>query len=596
MQLGEPVVFNASLARNFDHFCENVLPDIIRAYSIVKKRRAKSCITYVTIAAIFFSGESAAAHAWPAAADLVLINGNVRTLDRSNPQVEALAVSGGRIAAVGSNAEIRKLIGERTRVIDAKGKLVLPGFNDAHVHFAAIGNKFSSIDLRTARSSEEIAARLAEYSRFLPKGRWILGGGFDRGRIGESGSLRRLADAVTRDNPVFLYSADAKTAFANRAALAKARITRHTPDPAGGSIGRDAAGEPDGILTGSVMRLVGSTVPADHSKNWPEILETATNYSASLGVTSVQDMSTDDMADVYRQLDRAGKLKTRIYDCVGISAVSKLAGSGVRAATGDAMVRTGCVKYFSEGDEAELPQLMKDIASADKAGLQVMIHAIGPEANRITLDAFEWTAKTNGSRDRRFRVEHAHNAAADLPRFASLGVVASMQPWLFHNGGPTAFRRHLQLRTSLAFGSDAPIVDLNPLLGIYAAASGTNGLSIEEAVRSYTTGSAFAEFQEKVKGTIAPGKLADIVILSDNIFARDFSRKSNVVVLVTIVNGKIVYESDQPKGGASENLGFIGLRNVGGRPGCRPEMDLACEPERRSDVGNAHRSFGAERK
>ncbi len=452
--------------RNFAQFSEKLFAIKYKASSIVKDRRAKHCSTYATLASILFSSLSATAHTGLAAADLVLINGNVRTLDRSNLQVDALAVSAGKITAVGSNAEIRKLIGERTRVIDAKGRLVLPGFNDAHVHFAAIGNKFSSIDLRNVRSPEEMAARLGEYARVLPKGRWILGGGFDPGAVAvENGKLRRLADAVTADTPVFVYSADGKTAFANGAALVKARITRATPDPPGGTIGRDDLGEPNGMLTGSAIRLVAGLLPQNHMTNWPEIIETATNYAASLGVTSVQDMHSDELVDVYRHLDRAGKLNTRVYDCSPLSAASKLAAGGVKAASGDAMVRTGCVKYFSEGDEAEVPQLRRDIAAADKAGLQVMIHAIGPRANAIVLDAFESAVKANGPRDRRFRIEHAQGAVdTDLSRFARFGFIASMQPWLFSGTNPSVYKRHLELGTRLAFGSDASIVELNPLL------------------------------------------------------------------------------------------------------------------------------------
>lgn len=458
-----------------------------------------------------------------------------------------MAVSGGKIIAVGTNKEIRAWANERTRVVDVKGRLVVPGFNDAHVHFAAIGNRFSAIDLRGVRSAEQMAAKLAEYTRFLPQDRWILGGGFDpQTGTGEGGELRRLVDRISADNPVFVYTSDATKAFANGVALSKARITGTTPDPAGGTIGRGPDGEPDGMLSGVAIRLVADLVPANHSRNWPEILETATNYAASLGVTSVQDMSTDELADVYRQLDRAGKLKTRIYDCAGMEATAKLAERGVRAATGDPMIRTGCVKYFSEGEEEEPPQLRREIAAADKAGLQVMIHAIGPRANRNTLDAFAWAAARNGPRDRRLRVEHAHNAAwDDLSRFGRSGIIASMQPGLFQGTDASVYKQHSRLRTHLAFGSDAAIADLDPIRGILAATEGPNAIGMEEAVYAYTAGSAYAEFQENVKGKIKAGNLADVVILSDNIFARTFSRQSDVRVHLTIVNGNIVYESER---------------------------------------------------
>jgi predicted amidohydrolase YtcJ len=514
-------------------------------FLIFKDQQAAQCIIYATLTSIVFWLLTSTLFAQTRSAELILINGNIRTLDRSKPLAEAVGVSNGKIIAVGTNREIKALAIEGSRVVDVKGRLVLPGFNDAHVHFAAIGNKFSSIDLKSVRSAEDMAARLAEYARFLPKGRWILGGGFDPAvAAAESEKLRNLVDAVTPHNPVFVYSADGKTALANGAALADARISKTTPDSAGGGIGRSGTGEPNGILSGSAVRLVAALVPPNHTANWTEIIETATNYAASLGVTSVQDMHSDELADVHRQLDRAGKLKTRVYDCSPMSALPKLTANGTKAAAGDAMVRTGCVKYFSEGDESELPQLRSDIAAADKAGLQVMMHAIGTRANAIVLDAFEWAAKTNGPHDRRFRIEHAQNVAeADLSRFARSGIIASMQPWLFNGTNPTVYKRHLEHGTRLAFGSDASIVEFNPLLGIFAATQGPSAISVEEAVRTYTIGSAYAEFQEKVKGTIEPGKVADLVVLDKDIFTIRLADIPKATVLLTYVDGKRVFES-----------------------------------------------------
>ncbi len=475
-------------------------------------------------------------------ADVVIVNADVRTMSRERPRAEAVAIKGNKFVAVGTNKEILAFAGPKTKKIDAGGKLVLPGFNDAHVHFAAIGNKFSTIDLKTAKTPGEIAQRLAYYVRFLPKGRWILGGGWDL-----TGSVpnRKIVDPVTADNPVFVYSSDGKAAFANGAALSKARITKLTRDPPNGVIVRDDESEPTGILKGSAFRLVSSIVPTDHTRNWPEIIETASNYAASLGVTSVQDMHSDELADVYRQLEREGKLKTRVYDCSPISAWKRLAASGIKAASGDAMVRTGCVKYFSDGNEdgAEILQLQRDIAAADKAGLQVMIHAIGSRANGIVLDAFEKTIAVNGTRDRRFRIEHAQNAAdEDLPRFVRSGIIASMQPWLFNGTSSSIYATHLKLRTPLAFGSDASITDFDPLLGIRSATTGPGAMTADEAVRAYTLGSAYAEFQENAKGSIAVGKYADLVILSSSIFD-GAAMADKATVLTTFVDGKQVYDS-----------------------------------------------------
>lgn len=463
-------------------------------------------------------------------ADIVIVNANVVTMDRKTPRAEAIAIKDGRFVAVGSSLEIERFIGPLSNKIDAGGKLVLPGFNDAHVHFAAIGNKFSSIDLRAAKSSSDIVSLMAEYVRFLPQGRWILGSGFDPEAT--SDGLLSAVDAVTPQNPVFVYSPDGSSAFANSVALAKAKVAR------------GPAGSASGFVSGNAMQTIASAVPRDHTRNWPEIIETAANFAASFGVTSVQDMHSDELADVYRQLDRAGKLKTRVYDCSPISAVAKLAASGVKAANGDSMVRTGCVKGLSEGDESEAAELQREITAADKARLQVMIHAIGPRANAIVLDAFENAARVNGKRDRRFRVEHAQNAAAaDITRFRRADVIASMQPWLFNGSDPGVYKRHQELGTRLAFGSDASITDFNPFLGIQAATNGVGALSIEEAVYAYTAGGAYAEFQEKVKGTIEVGKLADLVLVDKDIFRLPVSQLHTARVTATFVGGVQVYGS-----------------------------------------------------
>ena len=490
------------------------------------------------------------AQSFAAVAELIIINANVRTLAPAQPKAEAIAISGGEIIAVGSTKSIRALAGEGTKTIDAGARLVIPGFNDAHVHFAAIGNIFSSLDLREVKTPKEFAGRFARYARFLPKGRWILGSGWDnRSWVPNDPPTRAMIDEVTPDNPVFVYNADAKSAFANSRALKIAGIDKETKDPFGGTIFRDTAGEPTGILRGSAIPMVGNRVPPNHMKNLPEVLETASNYAASLGVTSVQDTHSDDLDDDLRLLLRRGILKTRVYDCVTLSDWHKLAARGVKAATGNVMVRNGCVKFFAEDDSESLAELDRDVTGADKAGLQVAIHAIGERPNELVLNAFEKASKANGPRDRRFRVEHAHDARhEDLPRFAKLKAIASMQPWLFfgENGsGSDDYKTIFGLGTPVAFGSDASITDFNPMLGVYAAVTGKGAVSVEQAVGAYTVGSAYAEFQEKTKGTIEIGKLADLVILSDDIFSIDRSKIRSVRVETTVMGGKVVYQQNQ---------------------------------------------------
>ena len=485
-----------------------------------------------------------------AGADLIIVNANVRTLASAQPRAEAIAVSNGEIIAVGSTKAIRALADADTQVIDAGGKLVLPGFNDAHVHLTAIGNLFSSVKLADVRTSKEFAERIANVARFLPKGRWILGSGWDnRIWIPNDPPTKALIDTLTPGNPVFVYNVDAKAVFVNSIALKLAGIGKDTKDPVGGMIFRDASGEPTGVLRGTAMQMVGSLVPTNHMKNLPEIIEAASNYAASLGVTSVQDMHSDDLGDVLRDLARLGKLKTRVYDCTNLSNWQKLAAQKIKAASGDAMVRIGCMKSFAEdGEDLDIAQLERDIAGADKAGLQIAIHAIGAKPNEIVLSAFEKAVKANGPRDRRFRVEHARNATREaLPRFAKLNTIASMQPWLFYgeNGaGSDDYERIFDARVSVAFGSDASITDFNPLLGIHAAMNSKNGISVEQAVRAYTAASAFAEFQEKAKGTIEVGKLADFIILSEDIFSIDRTKIRNARIETTVVGGKIVFKQN----------------------------------------------------
>ena len=468
-------------------------------------------------------------------ADLVVINGRVRTMSSKTSVAEAFAVSGNRIAAVGSNASIRKLVGPATRVVDAGGRLVLPGFNDAHVHFMAIGNTFSSIDLRTA-SRSQITDEIARYARFLPKGRWILGGHFSRDVVPD----RAAIDAVTNDHPVFLYSSEPASAFANAAAFRLAGLRPDSPD-----IDRSPSGVPTGMIRNTALVKIRSLVPRDHMSNWPSIAEAATSYAASLGVTSVHDMHSDDRRSVYRELKLQGKLKTRVYDCLTLRDWAKLKSSRLPNAPGD-MVTDGCLKSFSDGEEEAAGALLRDVVAADKAGFQVAVHAIGSSANRIVLDVFEQAVSSNGRRERRFRVEHAHNAAEDdVRRFKRLDVIASMQPFLFEGSNGSGYGSLLRLGSRVAFGSDASMVDMNPFLGIHAAVNaGSEAISVYEAVRAYTAGSAYAEFREKDKGTIESGKLADFVILSDDIFNVDRLKIRDAKVNLTVVDGQIVFQSN----------------------------------------------------
>jgi predicted amidohydrolase YtcJ len=530
-------------------------------------------------------------------ADLVIVNASVRTLDAKTPAAEAVAVYAGRIVAVGTSAEVRALAGPKTRVVDAGGALVMPGFNDAHVHFLSGGFQLSSVDLRDAATPQEFAERIRSFAEKLPKGRWITGGDWDHERWpGAPLPTKELIDAFTPDRPVFVNRLDGHMALANSYTLRLAGVTRDTPDPPGGQIVRDAkTGEPTGVLKDAAMSYVWKFAPASSFEEKLDAARAATAHAAAHGVTSVQDMSAGADVGVYQTLLERGELKTRVYAVSPLPDWERLGRVGVRRAFGGDMLRVGGLKAFSDGslgsttalffepyldapNTSGLPgdemfpegAMLKRVQGADAAGLQVMIHAIGDKANDSVLTIFEQVEKANGARDRRFRVEHAqHLRAQDIPRFARGRVVASMQPYhCIDDGrwaekrigrerakGTYAFRSLLDAGVVLAFGSDWSVAPLDPVLGIYAAVTRRTldgkhpggwvpeqKITVEEAVRAFTVGSAYAEFAEHAKGTIAPGKLADLVILSEDIFKIDPAAIEKVRVRMTIVDGRVVFE------------------------------------------------------
>jgi predicted amidohydrolase YtcJ len=533
-------------------------------------------------------------------ADLVITNATVRTMDARQPSAEAIAVYGNRIIAVGSAAEIKRHTGARTRTVDARGALVLPGFNDAHTHFLSGGFQLSNVDLRDAATPQEFAARIRRFAEKAPPGRWITGGDWDHERwpaVSGNAPLptKELIDSFTADRPVFVNRLDGHMALANSLALKLAGITRATPDPPGGLIVRDAAtGEPTGVLKDSAMSAVYAKIPEPSFDEKLAAARAASNYAASLGVTSVQDMSAGSDVGVYQTLLERGELKTRVYAVAPLGEWRRLADVGVRRAFGGDMLRIGGLKAFSDGslgsttalffepynDAPETRglgsglaegEMLKRVEAADAAGLQVMIHAIGDRANDQILSIYEQVARAHGLRDRRFRIEHAqHLRPEEIAEFARQKVVASMQPyhaiddgrWAEKRIGPArikgtyAFRSLLDAGAVLAFGSDWTVAPIDPLLGVYAAVTrrtldGKNPdgwvpeqkITVEEAVRAYTYGSAYAEFADGVKGAITPGKLADLVILSRDIFKIDPVEIEKVKVVMTIVDGRVVYEA-----------------------------------------------------
>lgn len=555
----------------------------------------KKSAIFLTFAAILLT-PSFSTFAQNGAADLVVTNANIRTMDAKRSVGRAMAVIGRKIRAVGSEDEVKQWIGPKTKVIDAGGKTIVPGFNDAHVHFMETGYQLASVDLRDAKTPQEFVARIKAFAAKLPKGRWITGGQWDHENWTPNNlPTASLIDAATPDHPVFINRLDGHMALANSLAMRLAGVDKTVKDVAGGEIVRDASGNPTGIFKDAASGYIDRAIPAASFEQRLEAAQAATDHAASLGVTSVQDMSANGTEiGVYQELLRRGTLKTRIYNCSPLGDYKRWTNAGARRAFGDPMLRVGCLKGYADGSlgsttawffdpyldapnstglaMADVTTTMRqDIENADKAGLQVRIHAIGDRANATILDHYLAVEKTNGASDRRFTIEHAqHMRLDDLKRFASQKVVASMQPFhIIDDGrwawkrldaprlkGTYAFRTILDTGGVLAFGSDSPVAPLNPLLGVYGAVTrrtldekNPNGwipeqkITVDETVRAFTWGSAYAEFQESEKGTLAPGMLADFVLLSDDIFTINATKIRDVKVLKTVVNGKVVFEA-----------------------------------------------------
>ncbi|MCI0457011.1 MAG: amidohydrolase [Gemmataceae bacterium] len=537
----------------------------------------------------------------PIVADLVLRNGKIWTVNKAQPQAEALAVWRGRILSVGSNSDVQPLTGPGTKVIDLKGRRVVPGFHDSHVHLLGGGTRLSQVSLTDAKDEAEFGRRLREFDRKLPRDRWMLGGGWDHDRtFGGKLPTAELIDKYVPDRPVFLRRYDGHMGVVNTRVLKMAGITSETPDPPGGVVVRKpGTKEPTGALRNRAMNLIGDLLPPITESEIAEAVRAALAEARKYGITSVQDMDGSSAAArrillrVLQQARRTGQLTLRIRLYWPLREWRSLADVGIAVGFGDEWIEIGSLKDFIDGSlgsstakmfepyEHEpastgifvtpLARLRDDIQAADRAGLAVAVHAIGDRGNQEMLDLFAEVSKKNGPRDRRFRIEHAqHLRPADYRRFAELGVVASMQPYHIIDDGrwaegrigkkrcasSYALRSLLDAGAKVAFGSDWSVAPLNPLLGIDAAVNrrtldGKNPggwfpeqkITVAEAVEAYTLTSAYGAFQEKERGSLEAGKLADLVVLSRDIFdpaERDHIARAEV--LLTMVGGRVVYE------------------------------------------------------
>lgn len=533
----------------------------------------------------------------PVPADLVLLSARIWTGDAARPQAEALAVRDGRIVAVGSNGDVALLRGPSTHVLEGRGRRVVPGLIDAHTHMSMGGFNLLAVDLRHTKDEGDFATRVEQFAKTRPAGRWITDGAWDHQQWAVPRlPTRALLDPVTGDRPTCIARQDGHMVVCNSLALKLAKITRETPDPPGGVIVRDASGEPTGVLKDAAMDAIAAARPARTLEELTEALRTAMKHAARSGVTSVQDLpgNARDL-EAWEVLRARGEMTVRVNYRPSLSEWEK-ARDKKAALKKDEWLRVGGVKGYADGSLGSSTALFFDpydddggnrgvfaaeaipiaafearVAAADAAGLQVEVHAIGDRANAEILDLFERVAKKNGAKDRRFRIEHAqHLRPADILRFARQGVIASMQPYHAIDDGrwaerrigrersrtTYAFRSLLDSKAVLAFGSDWDVAPLAPLEGVYAAVTrrtidGRNPggwvpeqkITVEEALRAYTSSAAYAAFEEKEKGILLPGYLADFVVLSADPFAVKPEDIAGIAVDQTVVGGRVVFRS-----------------------------------------------------
>ncbi len=533
-------------------------------------------------------------------ADMVLINGNIATMDRSNSRAEAVAIKGDIIMDVGSNRQIDRYVDtDVTKIIDLEERLVVPGFIDAHVHFEGGGSSLMEVRLNSVTELEEIQRRVKEKVDEVGEGVWIDGGRWDHEILpGGKWPTKELIDAVAPKNPVVLSRVDGHSSLVNSLVLKISGITKDTQDPHAGKIVKDPiTGEPTGILKETARRLIKRPRLSKEERynNEKKAIKLALQEAARFGVTSLHNLTGN--FEIFQELLNEGELTVRIYACASITKNSETLTIykqwQKRFSNNNHMIKFGLLKGFIDGTLGSgtasffkpynddptttgLPTMTQNelndlVAFADKEGFQIGIHAIGSKGNNMVLNAYEEALRINGRRDSRHRIEHAQVLVPeDIPRFAELGVVASMQPTHCITDkrfaekrigkdrckGAYAWKSLLNANAKIAFGTDWPVEPLNPVEGLYAAVTrkdrkGEPGdgwfpeekISMEKAIELYTLESACASFEENIKGSIEKGKLADIVVLSQDLFEIPEDKIMDTKVVYTIIGGKIIYSS-----------------------------------------------------
>ncbi|MFC1613961.1 amidohydrolase [Gemmatimonadota bacterium] len=532
-------------------------------------------------------------------ADLILKNGKVITIDRLNPRAQAVAVKGNLILAVGSNGEIEKYLKPGvTKVLDLQGKMVVPGFNDAHIHFFGAGAALEVLNLAGIANYDRMTEKVAARVREAEPGEWVFGRGWDHTTIpGQAWPTKEVIDKVSPDNPVMLHRIDGHSMLVNSVILKQFDITADTPDPPGGTIVRDpSTGEPTGVLQENAMGLVEKPeiTPEENRQTKRRQLKLALGQAAECGVTSIHHISGD--GEYFEELQQKGELTLRVYLCqrltddpARLESYKKLK----EKYTVNPLIKFGALKAFMDGtlgsqtaalfepfsDKPSTSGLLtmpvekmeKLVLAADREGFQVAIHAIGTQGNHLVLDVCEKVMEVNGKRDSRHRIEHASILIKeDIPRFAELGVIASYQPTfcatdqlfaedrLGHQRCRYAYawRSVLSAGGRIAFGTDCAVEPMDPMEGLYAAVSRKDRaggeddgwipeekLTMEEAIELYTLGSAYASFEENIKGSIEAGKLADMVVLSQDLMQLPENRIMKTEVVYTVFDGRIIYEN-----------------------------------------------------
>ena len=533
------------------------------------------------------------------------VKGKIYTVNEKQPFAEAVVVEGNRIKFVGSETGALEFITSDTELIDLNGRMMLPGFIDSHLHMMSGGFYSIGVDLRAAKSLEEFVNILKDYVSNHP-GKWVTQGRWDNEKWDDNSlPTKSIIDNFSQNTPILIKRIDGHIALANSYALMLAGIKKETPDPDGGLIVRDpSTGEPNGLLKDLAIDLIDAVVSEPTEQEYFEAGISALNEFRKNGITSVQDITYNYAGDkhkpltdleTFQRLEKSNELTCRIYSIIPIEYYTNFTKIGIQNNFGDDKIKIGSLKAYSDGalgsrtawfyepyiDDSTNYGIPYDIVingslkqwalDADKNKLQICVHAIGDRANDYILDLYKQIAEENPVWDRRFRIEHAqHLLPRDIPRFSEIGVIASVQPYHCIDDGTWAenrigkervksthpYKSFLDNNVVVAFGTDWPVAPLNPLFGIYAAVTrrtvddkNPNGwipeqkISVEEAIKCYTLNAAYASFDENVKGSIEVGKLADLVVLSDDILEIDPVNIKDVKVEMTVFDGKIVYKN-----------------------------------------------------